>query len=223
MYRWRTRADGVVLVQMTPGDVEKPLLLAPELVEGTGRIAGMLSVIERWEPLATKVADTFGLPVGWILAMIWRESGGNPRAFRKEPNGWTGIGLLQLTHPGVKAGLTDAALYDPETNLLSGARHILRLVARYGWDFPMVSAAYNAGSVRASTENPWGMVQTGGHVSAEVSALNYYLLRGERLAAERAAAVQFSTAELLGEGFDRPAMAPDIGDEVTPVEVPRKG
>jgi len=186
-------------------------VLSPELVEGTAQIPGMLSTIERWEPLAEKVSAVFGIPRGWVLAMIWRESGGNPRAFRREPNGWTGIGLLQPTHPAVKGGLTDAALFDPETNLLCGARQIAELRKRYGDDFPKVSAAYNFGHVEPSTANPWGMVQTAGHVSAEVAALNYYLLRDERLAADRAAALEFSSLDLLGPSFDAldPVSDPD--------------
>lgn len=195
---------------------ERAPILAPELVEGTSRIPGMLAVIERWEPLAVKVSETFGLPRGWLLAMIWRESGGNPRAFRREPNGWTGVGLLQPTSPGVKRGLSDEALYDPETNLLCGARYVVELVERYGPDFPKIAAAYNHGHVEHSERNPWGMVQTEGHVSSEVAALNYYLLRDERLAGERAAASQFTELDLLGPDFDR--LEPRELDELEPRE-----
>jgi len=216
IYRWRMREDGVVMIEESPGQAERAPMLAPELVEGTSRIPGMLGVIERWEPLAEKVSAVFAIPRGWILAMIWRESGGNPRAFRREPNGWTGIGLLQPTSTGVKGGLSDEALYDPETNLLCGARYIALLMRRYGHDFPKVAAAFNHGHVEASTSNPWGMVQTAGHVSSEVAALNYYLLRDERMAAERAAALQFSAIDLLGPNFDSIDPVVQDADELSP-------
>src|ERR1043166_5091458 len=200
-YKWRTREDGVVMVQA--GDAaEVAPSLAPELVAGTDKIPGFAGVIDRWEALCNKVELRFNLPHGWLLATVWRESGGRVRAFRVEKNGWTGIGLPQPTSPAVKRGYTDEELWDPEKNLSCGARYLAEQIKHYGRDFPKVAAAYNAGSVVPTTGNPWGMVQTDGHVSAEVAALNYYLMLDTRLAAERAAALQFSEIDLLGPDFD---------------------
>jgi hypothetical protein len=121
--------------------------------------------------------------------MEWRESGGNPHAFRRERHKdgspvldkhgvpLTGVGQFQITNPELKGSHTTDELFEPELNTRIAARYIKYLVAKYGVDFPKISAAYNAGSVQESGKNPWGMVQTDGHVSSEVAALNYYLLR----------------------------------------------
>jgi len=93
------------------------------------------------------------------------------------------------------------------------AKYMAELVKRYGADFPKISAAYNAGSVRAPLrgfENPWGMMSTAGHVTAEVSALNYFLLRP--LSAEDRAnvlAIVFTTLDdFARHDFERGEDAP---------------
>lgn len=199
-YRWRMREDGVVLVQTSPEALEAPPVLAAE------HRPAMDEVVRRWEALAQEVSGVYAIPDGWLLAMIKRESNGDPAALRREPNGWTGVGLLQITHPSLKRQLSDAEVFVPRVNLTIGAKYTKELIAKYGRNAPMVFAAFNAGSVRESEANPWGMVQTPGHVSSEVAALNYYLLRSSEKAAERAAAIQFSTRELLGDDFGRPEL-----------------
>lgn len=214
------------MVVFNPGEDCRPPILADEFVKGTPKVPGFQPVIDRWEALCRSVSFTFGIPPGWLLAMVWRESGGNPRAYRLERNKdgsprvvkgrlLTGIGLLQITHPDLKRGLTDEALYDPETNLLCGARYIVDLIARFGRDFPVIAAAFNSGGRYETDANPWGMKQTEGHVSAEVSALNYYLLRDARLEAERAAAHQFTELELLGPDFGRVTLPDDDEEPIT--------
>jgi hypothetical protein len=193
MYRWRTDEIGMVWVNRDGGPEFVPTL--------RGENAKSLDrVIDRWTLLAEDVATRWSLPSSWLVAMIWRESNGNPRSIRHEPNGWTGIGLLQITHPALKGPLSDEQLYDPETNLEIGARYIARsIVPKYGRDFPRVSAAFNAGSVRHSDTNEWQMVCTGNHVDAEVGALNYQILRA-RETAEKAFEAQFDLVDLLDLG-----------------------
>lgn len=193
----------MVLVVMADGAAEVAPTLPAE------KLPVLERVVSRYEEIAERVSVKFGIPHGWILAHIERESGGNSRALRIESNGWIGVGLMQPTSPGVKVGYTNEQLYDPETNITCGARYLALLIGRYGRDFPKVSAAYNAGSVVESEHNPWGMVQTTGHVSEEVAALNSYLLMDQKRAADRALAYQFSTHDLLGEDFDRVTL-PDI-------------
>lgn len=188
------------MVLPAPDAVERPPILAAEYRPAMDR------TVKLWEPLAQEISAAYGVPDGWLLAMIHRESKGNPMAFRREANGWTGIGLLQITHPSLKGNRSDGELYAPRVNLAIGARYAATLIAKYGAKAPEVFAAYNAGSVRESNQNPWGMVQTTGHVSEEVAALNYYLLRSSEHEAARAAALQFSTRELLGEDFGRPEL-----------------
>lgn len=174
----------MVLIAEPPAYVERAITLTEQQVKL------LLKIEADWGDTCRQVGGPLGIPDGWLQAMIYRESGGNRRAFRKEPNGWTGVGLLQITHPALKAGRTDAEVFIPTVNLGIGARYLQGLITKYGHDFPKVSAAYNAGSVRDSEKNPWGMVMTDGHVTAEVAALNSWLLyRRAKMQTEREEAV----------------------------------
>jgi hypothetical protein len=170
LYRgWRTEPSGLIVVTRDDWTEFAPMLLGAQQKV-------MDAVIERWGPLCRLEAAKRWLDWRWIAAMIYRESGGDPKAFRREPNGWTGIGLLQITHPAIKSGRSDAELFEPETNVAVGANHIAGLRRQYGDNFPRVSAAFNAGSARLPSpgyENAWNLHCTRGHVDAEVSALNY--------------------------------------------------
>jgi len=190
MYRWRTDESGLIWVSKDGGPEFVPTLRGPNA-------SGMDRVVSTWGQIAHAAAARWGLPATWLLSMIWRESGGNARAIRHEPNGWTGVGLMQITHPSLKGGLSDEAVFDPKTNVEIGARYIAKqLVTRYGQDFPKISAAFNAGSVRPSDKNEWHMVCTGNHVDAEVGAVNYQILATMAVAAN-AMAVQFDLAGLI--------------------------
>jgi hypothetical protein len=127
----------------------------------------------------------------WLIAMAYQESGFNERAVNPEVKVGPeddGVGLFQITHPSLKGrklvngrwegGYTDEQLKDPQLNTTIAARYILDLTKRYGNNFPKISAAFNAGSVRPSDKNPWGMHCTGNHITYEVAALNYTILRG---------------------------------------------
>lgn len=149
-----------------------------------------------------------------------------------EVEGWTGIGPLQITHPSLKkrhrvqvgtveidgktvplwrweGGYTDEQLYDPKLNIGLGARYTSELAARpdVKGDIPKIFAAFNAGSVRDTTTNPFGMVSTGNHIDYEVRAFNTWLyLKAEELraAAESAVAKGFSWQEIREGKKDDP-------------------
>ncbi len=172
MYQWRTDEHGLIVVTKEDGSQFVPTL--------TGKYADVMSsVIARWGDTVRPIAEQFGIVERWILAMIYQESGGNPRAFRREPNGWTGIGLLQITHPSLKGGHTDEQLFDPQLNLTIGARYIKQIAGRddVKWDWPRVAATFNAGSPRPNPKSQWNLFCYGNHVDAEVAAQNYCVLR----------------------------------------------
>lgn len=144
---------------------------------------------------------------GELQAMIKRESDGYERARNKEgtddPSN-DGIGLLQITDKGLKRGFTDEQLFDPKTNIEVGAKHLSWIYSLPGvkGDFVKASAIFNAGSVRDSSKNPFGMVSTGDHLDYEVRALNTWLyIKAEelRLAAASAFAKQFPTTDLVDD------------------------
>jgi len=173
LYSWKTDENGLIVVTKQDGTVFVPTL--------TGKWADIMSsVIARWSDTVRPIGEQFGVMDRWILAMVYQESNGNPRAFRKEPNGWTGVGLLQITHPSLKGGHTDEQLFDPRLNLTIGTRYIRDICRRpdVAWDFPKVAATFNAGSPRPNPKSEWNLYCYGNHVDAEVSAQNYMVLRG---------------------------------------------
>ncbi len=171
----------MILIRDVPGGPERAPILA-------GAEAQLMDKVEaQWGERCRSHSIPRNIPDGWLQAMIYRESGGNQKAYRKEPNGWTGVGLLQITHPSLKqkrwipaekrwiGGLTDEQVFEPDMNIGIAAKYVATFIIAYGNDFPRVAAAFNAGSARPSELNPWGLVSTGSHISAEVAALNYYL------------------------------------------------
>lgn len=190
-----------------PQGAEVAPMLAPALQ------SGMDLVEQKWGDLCREIGARHQLPDGWLQAMIWRESAGNERAYRveKRPDGTpivingrtlTGVGLMQITSPALKRNRTDAELFNPALNIELGAAYLSEIASRpdVKGDFPRASAVFNAGSLRDSSKNRWGLVMTSGHVDAEVSAYNYWLSRrmsDEQRAAAMAAAVQFSELDLL--------------------------
>lgn len=204
MYRWKTNEYGLIVVTKEDGTEFVPTL--------TGKYADtMSSVIARWSDVVRPIAEQFGIIDRWMLAMIYQESAGNPRAYRKEPNGWTGIGLLQITHPSLKAGHSDEQLYDPQLNLTIGTRYVRDIARRpeVAWDWPKVAATFNAGSVRPNPKSEWNLYCYGNHVDAEVSAQNYVVLRA--LTAEQHSAPLFDLLELARASDD--AARGDLPDE----------
>lgn len=180
-YRWRTTLEGMVVIAEPPAYVDER---APVL-----DFAGSLKMaaIERdWGSLCRETGQEYQVPDGWLQAMIYRESGGDRSAYRVERDRQgkpisvagrllTGIGLMQITHPALKRGLTDAEVFVPSVNLKIAANYISNLIERYGKDFPKIAAAYNSGSVKESDQNPWGMHSTGAHITVEVQALNTWI------------------------------------------------
>jgi hypothetical protein len=78
-----------------------------------------------------------------VRAVVAAESNYNAHAV--SPVG--AVGLMQLMPPtAADYGVTSAqALFDPETNLRTGTRHLKRLLQKYNNDYGRVVMAYNAG------------------------------------------------------------------------------
>ncbi len=184
---WRKREDGYWVVWDLPDGPERVMMPPAEMQK-------VVDYVERtWGDLDRRVGAEFGLPDGWLQCHEARESGGNAKARNPEGTpdpGNDGIGLFQITYPGLKGrhevskgvwigGYSDVELQDPERNTRIAARYMRDLAKMYDWDFPKVSAAFNAGSVHlpndAAHDNPWNMHMTSGHVTSEVSFYNYWL------------------------------------------------
>jgi Rod binding domain-containing protein len=87
-----------------------------------------------------KASKEYDLPKNLLVAMIRAESGGDPNAV--SPKG--AKGLMQL----IDSTATDMGVkdqFDPEENIMGGAKYIKQLLDHFKGDLKLSLAAYNAG------------------------------------------------------------------------------
>lgn len=88
-----------------------------------------------------RAADQYGLERDLVHAVVMAESGYNPHAV--SPAGAVGVmQVMPQTAADYGVGSADA-LFDPQTNIRTGVRHLKRLVNKYGIGKAVM--AYNAG------------------------------------------------------------------------------
>ena len=93
------------------------------------------------ESIFEKAAQTYGVDVELLKAMAKAESGFDPNATSKSG----AMGIMQLM-PGTAKGLGVTDAYDPEQNIMGGAKYIASLLEKYDGNVSYALAAYNAGS-----------------------------------------------------------------------------
>ena len=98
--------------------------------------------VERWKGLAYKWGTIYKVPPNLILAVIHKESSGNPMSTSNKG----AIGLMQLMPDTARAlGLKDIRqLYNPEINIKYGTKYLADLISKYG--IKMALQRYYAGS-----------------------------------------------------------------------------
>ena len=96
-----------------------------------------------WRTEAAVIATSHAIPPKLFLALITAESGFDANAV--SPKG--AIGLTQLMPATAKSLGIDP--YDPEQNLIGGARYLRQQFERFG-SWPLALAAYNAGPTRVA-------------------------------------------------------------------------
>lgn len=122
-------------------------------------------------------AEKYGIEIPLILAKIHVESSFNPDAV--SPSG--AVGLFQLQPPAARdmgLFLRDEDLlhpdrdprFDPLLNADAGIRYLAHLLNRFGWNYALAVAAYNAGPSLIQTDIP-SRRETERHVS---KVMNYY-------------------------------------------------
>lgn len=100
-----------------------------------------LSCTKSLEDIFNEAAATYDVPVQLLKAVAKAESGFNPNAVS-----YCGAqGIMQLM-PATAAYLGVEDAFDPEQNIMGGAKYLSNLLKTYQGDVTLTLAAYNAGS-----------------------------------------------------------------------------
>jgi len=181
--QWRQVEDGTVAtskedaLRTAHGSFPSRLIEVPNDPDRPGswvvREVTDIECVVRWLGVAQEVANRTFVPVAWILGMVYAESRGDPHAEAND-GGW---GLMQITHPSFKRGLSKEQVFYPYTNLMIGAKIVASHARKVGIGIPGIASCYNAGGSALgvpwpSIESPWGMRETPGHISRVVAASN---------------------------------------------------
>ena len=101
--------------------------------------AGVLRRVERFQHLIDRYAERLGLEPNLVKAVIYAESGGNPKAVSAQG----AAGLMQIM-PATAAELGLEDVFDPGQNIESGTRYLSAMMDRF--HAPELALwAYNAG------------------------------------------------------------------------------
>lgn len=168
-WKWRTLESGLLEVDAGTGW---------SVIELPGPDA-QTKATEAWLPSAKLHARAHGVPVSWVLAVIYAESGGNPTVRNA-----CCAGLMALSLAVYK--ISEAQAFDPEINIELGTKTLGQYRAQ-GWDLPEVASMYNAGPKagrpKPDLSDPWGMVENRpavpwtGYIEKVVRAANWWRRR----------------------------------------------
>ena len=93
-----------------------------------------------FDRLINAVSERIGVRSELLKAVIKVESNFNPQAVSKAG----AVGLMQIM-PAHFEKINVSNPFDPEANILIGAKYLKRLIKRYDGNLPLSLAAYNAG------------------------------------------------------------------------------
>lgn len=134
-------ADGVTHFSNVPTDDRYQLLLAsPKQPAADPSGGAWLTKSTQYEPMILRAAQKAAVQPELVRAVIAVESAFNPKAVSKRG----AQGLMQLKPSTARHyGVSNA--FDPEQNVMAGARYLRDLLQRYGNNLELTLAAYNAG------------------------------------------------------------------------------
>lgn len=87
-----------------------------------------------------RASETYNVPVDLLKAVAKAESNFNPRA----QSGAGAQGIMQLM-PATARGLGVTDPFDPEQNIMGGAKYLSGMLKKFGGNTQLALAAYNAG------------------------------------------------------------------------------
>lgn len=107
----------------------------------SSQFATYLGETKSMDEIFKKAADRYNVPLNLLKAIGKTESNFNPTAVSKSG----ARGVMQLMPATAKElGVTDS--FDPEQNIMGGAKYISSMLKRYNGDQKLALAAYNAGA-----------------------------------------------------------------------------
>ncbi len=110
-------------------------------VSGDGSFQSYLGETKELDAIFRKAAKTYGVDVNLLKSVARVESN-----FRKDAVSCVGaVGIMQLM-PRTAKGLGVKDSYDPEQNIMGGAKLLSQLLDKYDQDVELALAGYNAGS-----------------------------------------------------------------------------
>lgn len=122
------------------------LFMASRVKAGPGAIA--ITGLERYKSIIIRNGVTYAVDPCLIAGIIQKESSFNANAERFEPKlNESSVGLMQLllsTARQYEPDIGRVQLFDPETNIRIGCRHLLWHMQR-GFKFPEQVDVYNVG------------------------------------------------------------------------------
>jgi soluble lytic murein transglycosylase-like protein len=143
-----------VAVRIVPEPQPQPVILEPQAVAGATPSAPLgadaLSILAmrpqsfrtRYDEMIASVANTHRIDPLFLHAVIYQESRYRPTAVSHA--GATGL-MQIMPATGRLLGVQPSNLTDPMTNIDAGARLLRKLHGKYGGNFELILAAYNAG------------------------------------------------------------------------------
>jgi soluble lytic murein transglycosylase-like protein len=134
-------ADGVTHFSNVPSDERFEVVLnSGKRPESPPIHPAILSLSIRYDSMIRAAANDADVDPELLRAVIVIESGFDANAVSSAG----AQGLMQLMPATAKSyGVSDA--FDPQQNILGGARYLRDLIDRYDADYELVLAAYNAG------------------------------------------------------------------------------
>lgn len=109
-------------------------------VPGSIRNTGVLKCSEELNNYFQQASETYGVDVNLLKCIAYAESNFNPNSTSRSG----AMGVMQLM-PKTAEGLGVRDAYDPQQNILGGAKYISIQLERFNGDVELALAAYNAG------------------------------------------------------------------------------
>ena len=159
------------------------------------------------EDIFQKASDKYGVDIRLLKAMAKTESDFDPNATSHSG----AMGIMQLMPETAKElGVKDA--YDPEQNIMGGAKYISYLIDRYDGNVTYAVAAYNAGS---GNVDKYGGIPPFEQVQNYVKKIAGYLKNNDYEIPQQADQVSYTPAQnTLGTAGEMQTLGEQITDKI---------